>query len=101
MVTSTTSKATGIGRVDRIAFHPTNASIVFAGTPAGGIFKTFNGGSTWSNLNSYMPSLGISGLVISSTNANVIYALTGDGDSNLGDGGFVQGFDYILSLIHI
>lgn len=101
MVTSTTSKATGIGRVDRIAFHPTNASIVFAGTPAGGIFKTFNGGSTWSNLNSYMPSLGISGLVISSTNANVIYALTGDGDSNLGDGGFVQGFDYIRPSIGV
>ncbi|MFM9910892.1 MAG: WD40/YVTN/BNR-like repeat-containing protein [Chitinophagaceae bacterium] len=92
---------TGIGRADRIAFHPTNANIVFVGTPSSGIFKTVNGGDNWFNLNSFIPSLGVSGLVISWANPDVIYALTGDGDSNLGDNGFVQGFDYIRPSIGV
>ena len=101
MTTSTTSLHTGIGRVDRIAFHPSNANIIFAGTPAGGVFKSTNGGSSWFNLDSYMPSLGVSGIVVSWADANTIYVLTGDGDSNIGDGGFVQGFDYIRPSIGV
>lgn len=101
MTTSVTSSATGIGRVNCIAFHPTDANTVFAGTPAGGIFKSTNGGNSWFNLNSYIPSLGISSIVVSWADANDIYALTGDGDSNIGDGGFVQGFDYIRPSIGV
>ncbi|MBK8142624.1 MAG: hypothetical protein IPK57_17695 [Chitinophagaceae bacterium] len=33
--------------------------------------------------------------------ANDIYVLTGDGDSNMGDNGFVQGFDYIRPSIGV
>ena len=29
----------GLGRVDRIAFHPTNANIIYIGTPAGGLWE--------------------------------------------------------------
>jgi hypothetical protein len=101
MTTSATSLHTGIGRVDRIAFHPTDPNIIFAGTPAGGIFKSFTGGNSWINLNSFMPSLGVSGIVVSWADPNDIYVLTGDGDSNLGDGGFVQGFDYIRPSVGV
>jgi hypothetical protein len=45
--------------------------------------------------------LGISGLVISWSDPDVIYVLTGDGDSNLGENGFVQGFDYIRPSIGV
>lgn len=96
-----TISTTGIGRADRIAFHPSNADIVFAGTPSSGIFKTVNGGNNWFNLNSFIPSLGVSGLVVSWADPDVIYALTGDGDSNIGDNGFVQGFDYIRPSIGV
>ena len=92
---------TGIGRADRIAFHPTNPNTIFVGTPAAGIFKSVNGGDSWTNLNSFIPSLGISGLVVSWSDPDVIYALTGDGDSNLGENGFVQGFDYIRPSIGV
>ncbi len=101
ITTSTANLHTGIGRVDRIAFHPTDPNIIFAGTPAGGVFKSNNGGNSWFNLNSFMPSLGVSGLVVSWADANDIYVLTGDGDSNMGDNGFVQGFDYIRPSIGI
>lgn len=91
----------GIGRVDRIAFHPTNTSVYYAGTPAGGLWKTTNGGISWSNVNSYIPSLGISGIVVSHANPSTLYVLTGDGDSNLGVYGFVEGFDYIRPSIGV
>lgn len=72
----------GIGRVDRITFHPTNANIIFICTPAGGLWSTLNGGTSWNNLTDYLPSLGISGFVISYDNTSTMYLLTGDGDSN-------------------
>ena len=101
MTTSVTSLATGIGRVNCVAFHPTLAGTIFAGTPAGGIFKSTNSGTSWFNLNSYLPSLGVSSIVVSWADANDIYVLSGDGDSNIGDGGFVQGFDYIRPSIGV
>jgi photosystem II stability/assembly factor-like uncharacterized protein len=91
----------GIGRVDRIAFHPTDANTVYAGTPCGGLWKSTTGGTIWSNVNKYIPSLGISGIVISHADPNTIYVLTGDGDSNIGDFGFVQGMDYIRPSIGV
>jgi len=84
----------GIGRVDRIAFHPTDADIIYAGMPAGGLWRTTNGGTTWESLTNYIASLGISGIKVSHSNANTIYVLSGDGDSDI-SGGFVNDFGYI------
>ena len=78
----------GIGRVDRIVFHPSNPNIIFIGTPAGGLWSTIDGGSTWNNLTDNLPSIGISGFVITPSNTSIMYLLTGDGDSNIG--GFVE-----------
>jgi len=72
----------GIGRVDRIGFHPTNSNIIYIGAPNGGLWKSTNGGNTWSPMSSYAPSLGISGIVVSHHNPSHIYVLTGDGDSS-------------------
>ena len=83
----------GIGRADRIAFHPTDPDIFYVGTPAGGLWRTTNGGSTWSPLTDHIPSLGISGIVVNWQDPNDIYILTGDGDSDL-LGGLVDQFNY-------
>jgi photosystem II stability/assembly factor-like uncharacterized protein len=88
-----TNSAIGIGRVDRIAFHPTDADIMYIGTPAGGLYKTTNGGTTWNPISNRLPSTGISGIVVSHNNPNRIYILTGDGDSNIS--GFVEDYGYI------
>ncbi len=37
----------GIGRINCITFHPTDANTIWVGTPAGGIWKTTNG---WQHL---------------------------------------------------
>jgi hypothetical protein len=78
---------TGVGRVDRIAFHPTNSNILFVGTPSGGLWRvTLNAsltGATYTCISDNLPTMGISGIAVSPTNGNVIYVLTGDGDSNV------------------
>ncbi len=38
----------GIGRINTVAFHPTNTDIFWVGAPAGGLWATTDGGSTWS-----------------------------------------------------
>ncbi|MFM9908119.1 MAG: WD40/YVTN/BNR-like repeat-containing protein [Chitinophagaceae bacterium] len=84
----------GCGRVDRIAFHPTNPNLFYAGTPAGGLWRTTNNGASWQALNQYNPSLGVSGIVVDYSNPNRLFILSGDGDSNL-PGYLVNIFGYI------
>jgi hypothetical protein len=76
----------GNGRVDRIAFHPTDPFTIYVGTPSGGLWRTINGGSTWTALSGFIPSLGISGIVVNHANPNTLYILTGDGDAFLSNG---------------
>jgi len=71
----------GNGRINEIAFHPTNPNIIYAGASGGGLWKTSDGGTTWTSLTDGMPNLAISGIAVSHTNPDVIYILTGDGDS--------------------
>jgi hypothetical protein len=72
----------GIGRVNCIAFHPTNSSIIYIGLPAGGMWRTTNGGTSWTCMTDGMPSIGVSGIAVHHTNTNIIYLLTGDGDAS-------------------
>ncbi|MBN2745896.1 MAG: choice-of-anchor J domain-containing protein, partial [Bacteroidales bacterium] len=75
-----TGQPNGLGRVNAIAFHPTNANIIYVGAPSGGLWKTSNGGSTWASLTDGLPSLGVSSIIIDPTNTNTIYLGTGDRD---------------------
>jgi photosystem II stability/assembly factor-like uncharacterized protein len=83
----------GVGRVNRLAFHPTNANIIYAGTANGGLWRLTWIGSTysWVCLTNYIPELSISGIVVSHANPDIIYILTGDGDEQ---GGFVNQWGY-------
>src|SRR5205823_3124327 len=38
------------GRVTAITVHPTNPTIVYVGTAQGGLYRTLDGGSTWTQL---------------------------------------------------
>ena len=73
--------APGIGRFTDIYVDLSNPNFVLAGTPSGGLWKTTNGGQTWSNKTDYLPSLGIAGIVVApGTNNNTIYIATGDNE---------------------
>jgi hypothetical protein len=70
----------GVGRLNCIAFHPSNSSTFWVGGPSGGLWKTTNGGTSWTPLTDGMPVIGVSGLAVDYNNTNIMYLLTGDGD---------------------
>jgi len=70
----------GMGRVGVVAFHPTDANTLYVGTPAGGMWKSTNGGAAWSPMADVLASIGVSGIAVDHTAPDTIYILTGDGD---------------------
>ena len=70
----------GIGRVNTVAFHPTDPNIIFIGSPAGGFWKSLNNGQTWLTTTDFLSNLGVSDIAINPTDPNEIYIITGDRD---------------------
>jgi PKD repeat protein len=70
----------GIGRVNCIAFHPTDINTYWIGTPAGGLWVTRDNGENWEVLTDNNEVLGVSDIVIPSNyeTSKTIYIATGD-----------------------
>jgi hypothetical protein len=67
------------GMVTAIAVNPYNASIIYIGTAAGGVWRTRDGGDHWTPLFDRQPALGIGepqGIAIDPNNTDIIYAGT-------------------------
>jgi len=73
----------GIGRLNEVAFHPTDPNTFYVGAPLGGLWKTTTGGNSWQALTDGIPSLGVSGIAINPLNPKSIYILTGDGEQSV------------------
>jgi photosystem II stability/assembly factor-like uncharacterized protein len=68
------------GRITCVAVSPTNTNVILIGTPGAGIYKTTNGGTTWTPVFDNKPFLYIGAIAFDPNNANIIYAGTGDPD---------------------
>lgn len=68
----------GQGRIQAVAVDPTNPNIIYVGTPAGSIWKSINGGTSFVSLFDEFPQIGVSGIAIDPNNTNIIYITTGD-----------------------
>jgi photosystem II stability/assembly factor-like uncharacterized protein len=68
----------GAGRLNCMEFDPANTNIIWAGAACGGLWKSTNGGSTWSSNTDLLPSLSISEIVINPSNTQIMYLATGD-----------------------
>ena len=73
----------GLGRINNIAFHPTNPNKWYIAAPSGGMWMTSDGGTTWETHTDTLPTLGVSAVTIDYTNTNIIYI--GSGDRDAGD----------------
>jgi len=91
------------GRVLSVYAHPSEfPNTIYAGTNAAGLWKTSDGGATWTCLTDYLkvPYLGITDIVGDPTDPNIIYAATGSknkwgiGILKSTDGGAT--FDFVL-----
>jgi PKD repeat protein len=72
--------ASGIGRINCITFHPTDNNTLWVGAPAGGLWKSTNGGQTWSTNTDHLPNLGVSAIAIDPLHPDTMFIATGDRD---------------------
>ncbi|MEL7145960.1 MAG: T9SS type A sorting domain-containing protein [Bacteroidota bacterium] len=73
----------GLGRVNVVEVDPTNSNILYVGTAGGGLWRSLDGGNSWTPLTDGIPRIGISGIAIdysSPASNRTIYVLTGDGN---------------------
>ncbi len=80
------------GRVSEIVGLPGDPATMYVGAAAGGLFKTTNGGVTWTPLFDEQPNVSIGAVAIAPTDHNVIYVGTGEGNprnsASFGEGMF-------------
>ena len=78
------------GRVAAVAVDPTNKLVVYAGAAQGGIWRTSDGGNTWTPLTDTQASLAIGSIAIDPESHLTVYVGTGElnnsGDSYYGAG---------------
>ena len=80
------------GRVTAIEAVVSNPDIVYAGTASGGLWKSTNGGTSWTPIFDDQPVHSIGSIAIDQDNPDVIWVGTGEGNprnsQNAGDGVF-------------
>ena len=70
------------GRVTSVAIDPANANIVYVGAAQGGVYKSTNGGATWTRLMDGAMTLAVGSLELDPTDATGNTLLVGSGESN-------------------
>ncbi|MEI7663441.1 MAG: hypothetical protein WCK34_14630, partial [Bacteroidota bacterium] len=73
----------GLGRINVVAFHPTDPNKFYIGSPSGGMWQTTDGGATWVTHTDTIPTLGVSAIIVDFANPAKI--LIGTGDRDAGD----------------
>ncbi len=72
----------GVGRMNAVAFHPTDPGIIFAGAPAGGLWRSYDGGANWETNTDDFPTLGVSAIGFAPSDPSIVYIGTGDRDAS-------------------
>src|SRR5215472_2172623 len=84
------------GRVTAIVVSPASDQIVYVGTAQGGVYRTLDGGTTWTALLDSAQSLAIGALALDPLNADTLFVGTGEGNLS-GDSFFGVGLYIIRS----
>ena len=66
------------GRVSAIATHPTDSNVVYIGGAHGGVWKTVNGGTTWSPVFDSAPTLAVGAIALDRAAPDTLYVGTGE-----------------------
>lgn len=67
------------GRLRGLVVHPNDPNILFAGSVAGGVWKSTNAGASWSPTMNDLVTLNVSALAMKPNDPNTLYAGTGEG----------------------
>jgi hypothetical protein len=70
-----------VGRLTTMAVHPTNPQIIYVGSPGAsghegcGVWKTANGGASWTPVADSLPSLAVDAIAIDPSNPDRVYVV--------------------------
>jgi hypothetical protein len=68
------------GRVTAIAIHPTNPDIAYVAAAQGGVFRTLDGGASWTPIFDNAQTLAVGAIAISPSQPSTVYVGTGEGN---------------------
>jgi len=71
----------GLGRVNTVAYHPTDPNMIYIGAPSGGMWQSSDAGATWVTHTDTMPTLGVSAIIVDYSSPDRIFIGTGDRDA--------------------
>jgi xyloglucan-specific exo-beta-1,4-glucanase len=74
------------GRVGGLAYDPENSEIMYIGAPAGGIWKTTDGGINWVSKGDSFGSPYVGNIAVCPSDSNLVIAGLGDRDGGAGSG---------------
>jgi len=66
------------GRVTSVAVDPSNSNKVYLGTAQGGVWRSTNGGTTWTPIFDTAQSLSIGSIAVAPSNPSIVYVGTGE-----------------------
>ncbi|MFK7757306.1 MAG: T9SS type A sorting domain-containing protein [Flavobacteriales bacterium] len=72
----------GNGRTSMVAKDFLQDGVYYVGTPAGGLWKTSDNFQTWVPLTDYLPTLGVSSILVHPEDSDIIYIGTGDSSAS-------------------
>ncbi len=70
------------GRVTSIAIDPTDPNVVYVGAAQGGVYRTLNGGASWTAIFDSAQSLSIGAIAIAPSDPTTVYVGTGESNSS-------------------
>jgi len=73
--------ATMGGRIDDYAVVESNPDVIYVGTAAGGVFKTVNGGTTWTPIFDHETTGSIGAISVAPSDPSVLYVGTGEANN--------------------
>lgn len=76
------------GRITDIALHPTDQSVIYAGTSVGGVFKTEDGGTEWEPIFEEEGAYSIGNIAVAPSEPNIVYVGTGEANASFSTGAF-------------
>jgi len=83
----------GAGRVDFVRFDPTNSNTLYIGAPDGGLWKSVNGGTSWTTNTDFLGVIGCADLAIDPDNTQNMYLATGNWETDRSSIGVLKSTD--------
>ena len=78
------------GRITAVAAHPTDVNTIYIAAAGGGVWRTADGGTSWTPLTDTQVTLSMGALAVSKTNPLLVLAGTGEANNSL-DSNFGRG----------